>query len=222
MQLGLVCALLVTYIAVENKTYEKEYDSLGRVDMGEEVQDVTIDFIPEPPKPVEKIPLAPVPDNIKKVDNEEEEDAIIFESTEDEPDVPLKLEDLVEVDVDEPIKEDVPFAVIENVPVFPGCTGTNDEKKQCLEKKMQKHVQRYFDADLANELGLAPGKKRIFLQFKIGKTGKIEDVQARAPHPRLKKEAFRIAEKLPLMEPGKQQGRPVRVKYTIPITFKVE
>ena len=87
---------------------------------------------------------------------------------------------------------------------------------------MRKHVQRYFDAELANELGLAPGKKRIFVQFKIDKDGSITSVNARAPHPRLKKEAERIAKKLPKMVPGRQRGKPVRVGYTLPITFNVE
>ncbi|PHO01694.1 hypothetical protein CSC82_22240 [Rhodobacteraceae bacterium 4F10] len=45
---------------------------------------------------------------------------------------------------------------------------------------------------------------------------------ARAPHPRLKKEAERVARKIPKMKPGRQRGRAVRVGYTLPITFNVE
>jgi protein TonB len=69
---------------------------------------------------------------------------------------------------------------------------------------------------------LSPGKKRVYVQFKISKTGDIVDVRARGPHARLEKEAVRVVELLPKMEPGKQRGRPVGVKYTLPITLLVE
>jgi len=45
---------------------------------------------------------------------------------------------------------------------------------------------------------------------------------ARGPHARLEKEAIRVVELLPDMTPGKQRGRPVGVKYTLPITLVVE
>ena len=58
--------------------------------------------------------------------------------------------------------------------------------------------------------------------FKIDKTGAITDVMARAPHNRLRDEAIRVVKSLPHMTPGKQRGRPVGVKYSLPIAFKVE
>ena len=92
-----------------------------------------------------------------------------------------------------------------------------------MEQRLKrKHIQRNFNAELANELGLSPGKKRIYVQFKIDKDGSITNVVARAPHPRLKKEAERVARKIPKMKPGRQRGRAVRVGYTLPITFNVE
>ena len=45
---------------------------------------------------------------------------------------------------------------------------------------------------------------------------------ARAPHKRLQQEAIRVVKLLPKMIPGKQRGRPVGVKYSLPIAFKVE
>ena len=119
-------------------------------------------------------------------------------------------------------QEEVLFNIIEEVPVFPGCEkGTKSQKKACLNKSLQKHIQRYFNSELANELGLAPGKKKIHVQFKIDKDGAITDINARAPHPRLKEEAIRAAKKIPAMKPGKQRGKAVRVSYTLPITFNV-
>ncbi len=86
---------------------------------------------------------------------------------------------------------------------------------------MQKHVQRKFNSELASDLGLS-GKLKIYVQFKITKTGGIQIMGARAPHKRLKKEAIRVVKLLPKMQPGKQRGRPVNVTYMLPISFNVE
>ncbi|WP_299133210.1 energy transducer TonB [uncultured Tenacibaculum sp.] len=222
MQLGLVLALFVTYVAIENKTYDKEYGDLGMANMASEIEEETIEIQPEPPKPPQNTPPPPAPEKIEIVEDEKEVEETVIESTETDESEAVEVEEIEEAEEEEEVVEDVPFSIIEDVPVFPGCSGTKAQKKACLNKKMQRHVQRYFDAELANELGLAPGKKKIYLVFKIGKTGNIEQINARAPHPRLKKEAIRIAKKLPKMLPGKQRGRPVRVGYTLPITFNVE
>jgi len=222
MQLGLVLALFVTYVAIENKTYDKEYGDLGMANMASDVEDETIELQIEPPKPKPNTPPPPAPDKVEVVEDEKEVEETIIESTETDESEAVEVEEIVEAEEEEEVVEDVPFAIIEEVPVFPGCKGTKAQKKACLNKKLTKHVQRYFDAELANELGLAPGKKRIYVQFKIDKDGSITNINARAPHPRLKKEAVRIARKIPKMKPGRQRGKAVRVGYTLPITFNVE
>ncbi|CAL2075647.1 energy transducer TonB [Tenacibaculum dicentrarchi] len=222
MQLGLVLALFVTYVAIENKTYDKTYGVLEGVEMASEIEEETIELTIEPPKPKQNTPPPPAPDKIEVVEDEKEVEETVIESTETDESEAVEVEDIEEVEEEEVVVEDVPFAIIEEVPIFPGCTGSKTEKKACLNKKLQKHVQRNFDAELANELGLSPGKKRIYVQFKIDKDGSITSVNARAPHPRLKKEAIRVAKKIPKMKPGRQRGRAVRVGYTLPITFNVE
>ena len=134
----------------------------------------------------------------------------------------LEVEEIEEVEEAEEVVEDVPFAIIEEVPVFPGCKGTRAEKSKCLNAKIKKHVSRRFNGDLAGELGLSPGKKKIWVVFRIDPKGNITEINARAPHPRLKKEAIRVAKTLPKMIPGKQRGVPVGMKYTLPISFNVE
>ncbi|CAM1343028.1 energy transducer TonB [Tenacibaculum aestuarii] len=222
MQIGLVFALFVTYVAIENKTYDKEYADLGMADMASEIEEETIELQVEPPKPKPNTPPPPAPEKIEVVEDEKEVEETVIESTETDESEEIVVEDIEEVEEVEEVVEDVPFAIIEEVPVFPGCTGTKQQKKDCLNKQLQKHVQRNFNAELANELGLSPGKKRIYVQFKIDKDGSITSVTARAPHPRLKQEAERVARKIPKMQPGRQRGRPVRVGYTLPITFNVE
>ncbi|MDO6674162.1 energy transducer TonB [Tenacibaculum sp. 1_MG-2023] len=222
MQIGLVLALFVTYVAIEYKTYDKEYGELGMANMASEIEEETIELQIEPPKPKPNTPPPPAPEKIEVVEDEEEIEETVIESTETDESEEIIVEDIQEVEEAEEVVEDVPFAIIEEVPVFPGCSGTKAQKKACLNKKLQRHIQRNFNAELANELGLSPGKKRIYVQFKIDKDGSITNVAARAPHPRLKKEAERVARKIPKMKPGRQRGRAVRVGYTLPITFNVE
>ncbi len=223
IQLGLVLALFVTYVAIEHKTYDKSYGELGAADLGNEIEDESLVInAPPPPPPPPATPPPPTPEKIEVVEDDKEIEETVIESTETDESEAVEVDEIEEAVEEEEVIEDVPFSIIEDVPVFPGCTGSNQQKKDCLNKKMRRHVQRHFDAELANELGLPSGKKRIYVQFKIDKDGSITSIQARAPHPRLKKEAERIVKKLPKMKPGRQRGKAVRVGYTLPITFNVE
>ena len=221
MQLGLVLALLVVYLAIEKKTYDRVIENLGPVvlNMEDEEQTIEIEQI-KPPEP--KTPPPPTPDKIEVVEDEEEIEETVIESTETDETEAVEVEDIVEVEEEEEVLEDVPFNIIEEVPVFPGCKGTKQQKTDCLNEKIRKHITKKFNGDLAGELGLSPGKKRIFVFFRIDPTGNITEVNARAPHPRLKKEAIRVAKTLPKMTPGKQRGKPVGMRYTLPIAFNVE
>ena len=77
-----------------------------------------------------------------------------------------------------------------------------------MSEKITKFVQRKFNTDLAGDLGLS-GRQRISVIFKIDKNGDVVGVRARAPHPRLVKEATRVVNLLPKMKPGKQRGKAV-------------
>ncbi len=221
MQLGLVLSLLVVYLAIEKKTYDRVIDDLGPVvlNMEDDEQTIEIEQI-KPPEP--KTPPPPTPDKIEVVEDEEEIEETVIESTETDEDDAIEVEEIIEVEEDEDVLEDVPFAIIEDVPVYPGCKGNKAQLRACLQEKISKHVNRKFNADLASDLGLSPGVKKIFVMFKIDRTGNIVDVMARAPHKRLQQEAIRVVKLLPKMTPGKQRGRPVGVKYSLPIAFRVE
>jgi len=220
-QLGLVLSLLTIYLGIENKTYDEGVDGLALItsdhDDEEEIEEFIIEQIIQP-----KAAPAPAPEKIEIVEDEEEVEETIIESTEIDEDAKVEVDEIVEVEEEEEIMEDVPFAVIEDVPVYPGCKGTKEQKKACLNKALKKLVRKKFNADLAADLGLSPGRKRIIIQFKITKTGNIEIIGARAPHPRLEKEAMRVVKLIPKMIPGKQRGRPVNVTYALPIIFNVE
>ncbi|WP_343069085.1 energy transducer TonB [Hyunsoonleella aquatilis] len=131
-----------------------------------------------------------------------------------------EVEDIEIEKVEEDIE--VPFAVVEKVPVFPGCeNGNKNDKKNCMSKKISDFVSRTFNTELASELGLS-GRQRVNVIFKIGKTGGITDVRARANHPLLEEEAKRVIGLLPKMKPGMQRGRTVTVPYSLPIIFQIE
>jgi len=221
MQLGLVLALMVVYLAIEKKTYDRVIGSLGPVVLNIEDDEQTVEIEQVKP-PEQKAPPPPAPDVIKVVEDEKEIEETIIKSTETNEKDAVRVEQIVDVSEDEDMVEDVPFAIIEDVPVYPGCKGNKDQLKSCLQESITKHVNRKFNSDLASDLGLSPGVKKIFVMFKIDKTGNITDVQARAPHKRLEEEAIRVVELLPKMIPGKQRGRAVGVKYSLPIAFKVE
>ena len=140
-----------------------------------------------------------------------------IEEIEDE----VEIEDIEIEEVEEDIE--VPFSLVEDVPVFPGCENkkNNQEMRKCMSEKITKIVVEKFNTDLAGNLGLS-GRQRISVIFKIDKSGYITDIRARAPHPRLEKEAKRVIGLIPRMKPGKQRGQAVIVPYSLPIIFTVQ
>ena len=220
MLLGLALALLVIYIGIEWKTFDRTVADLGlaNTELEEEIEIPITERIQEVKPPP---PPPPAPEKIEIVEDEEEIEETVLESTETDETEAVEVEEIEEVEEEEEI-DDVPFAIIEEVPIYPGCKGTNAQKKKCFSEKIQKHIGKKFNTGLAGDLGLSSGKKRVYCQFKIDKNGNIVDVRARGPHKRLEKEAVRVVQMLPKMTPGKQRGRPVGVKYTLPITLIVE
>jgi beta-lactamase regulating signal transducer with metallopeptidase domain len=116
---------------------------------------------------------------------------------------------------------DVPFAAIDKVPLFSDCESSDDPKK-CFAESVSKHVSQKFNTSLASELGLGPGKKKVYVQFTIDKEGNITNIKARGPHQTLEGEAVRVINMLPKMIPGEHNGKKVSVKYTLPITLTVD
>jgi protein TonB len=159
------------------------------------------------------------------IDKKQDQEKIIetlFDPKDPEPIDPDFVNTIIEAPIEDVYIEDVHLNFVENVPVFPGCKGSNQELKNCFNKKIQKHFQRKFNSDLPNELGLSPGKKRVIMIFKIDKIGNIIDIMTKSPHPKLDKEAARIIKLLPIMKPCLQQGKPVGVKYTLPMRIDVD
>lgn len=119
--------------------------------------------------------------------------------------------------------EEVPFSLIEDAPIYPGCEKFKSkvERKKCMSEKVQKLINRKFNTGIADDLNLDEGVQRINVLFVIDEHGNVTGIQSRAVHPKLEKEAERVVKLLPKMQPGKQRNESVKVKYTLPILFKV-
>lgn len=122
------------------------------------------------------------------------------------------------------IPKDVPFSLVEQVPVYPGCAPSllQEAARKCMSNAIGRHVLQNFNTNLASTLNLPSGVIRIYVGFKIDKEAKVVNILTRAPHPALEKEARRVIKLLPQLEsPGMQKGKAVNVPYGLPITFNI-
>ena len=103
-----------------------------------------------------------------------------------------------------------PAVVVEEMPSFPGGDA------ECM-RFLNKNIKY---PTIAQENGI---QGRVILQFVVNKDGSIVDVVvARSVDPYLDKEAVRVVNMMPKWKPGKQRGKPVRVKFTLPVTFRLQ
>ena len=214
--IGLTLVLGVTWGAVEYKSYERKIDLTNGDMLVDDEEDVPITEqlkTPPPPPP----PPPPAPEVIEIVEDEEEVEETVIEST--ESDEEMVIEDIVVEDDFDDI--DVPFAVIEDVPIFPGCESVaKSQRRACFQEQMNKHIRKNFRyPDIAQEMGI---QGRVYVNFIIAKDGSITNIRMRGPDKNLENEAARIIGRLPKMTPGKQRGRAVRVPFSIPITFRLQ
>ena len=119
---------------------------------------------------------------------------------------PIPLENPVEEE-----EEEVIFMVVETMPEFPG-------GQQALFKYIEEEKKYPI---IAKENGI---QGRVICQFVVNKDGSIVDVIAirSSGEPSLDKEAIRVIKSMPKWKPGKQRGKPVRVKYTVPVNFRLQ
>jgi len=225
---GLTAVLMLTYVSIELKSEDPrvEVETLEVADnmMGEE-EEVILTM-----PPVQKLPPPPppAPEVIQIVDNKQVIEDRKIETTEvDENKAVVVVNNASaygsEGGTSDEIDEEVPFAVIEDVPVFPGCEKVEKSKRlECFMEQMAKHIkknQQYPEKAMEENI-----QGRVSVLFVIDKDGSISNVQVRGPKggELLENEAKRVIEKLPKFKPGMQRGKPVKVKYSQPITFKLQ
>ena len=205
---GFVLALSLVYIAFEWTNKEiTVYEDVDTDFVFEEELDIvqTAETPPPPPPP----PAAPVVvEVLNVVENTEEVEAVEIVSEDDETE-----EIVIDVPVAAPIEEEeeeVVFQVVEKMPQFPG-------GQQALFEYLSKNI-RY--PVIAQENGL---QGRVICKFVVNYDGSIVDiVVVRSVDPSLDKEAVRVIQSMPKWQPGEQRGKAVRVKYTLPVNFRLQ
>ena len=101
------------------------------------------------------------------------------------------------------------FQVVEEQPMFPGGMGE-------LMKYLQKEIKYPKEAQEQGVQG------RVIVQFVVNKDGSITEAKVvKSVHPLLDAEALRVMGTMPNWTPGKQKGKPVRVRFTLPVTFRL-
>ena len=208
--IGYVLALAVMFIAFE----WSERDKVINIDTGmnefvfeEEIIPITEQEEQKTPPPP---PEAPKAEEIIEI---AENDANVEETTiqaSDETDKAVEVKYVpVEVEEEE-VEEQQIFQVVEEMPEFPGGMA---ECMKWLSKNMKYPT-------ISQENGV---QGRVIVQFVVNRDGSIVDaVVARGVDPYLDKEALRVVGLMPKWKPGKQRGKEVRVKYTLPVMFRLQ
>lgn len=227
-QLGLLLTLFIVFVSLEHET-EKDLN-VALFSKHDTLETVFTFSRPVVIKKVEKKTKVSVKKQVVKtisppkiVKNTEKVVETLIKIPVDNKSVIAIVPEKTSTTVTPSVENTISINNVQNRPIFKGCEGLSEEEnKRCFEKKIQQHVQRYFNVELAQDVGLRSGKYKIFTQFIIDKSGVVSNIKIRAPHKRLEEETNKVVSKIPKFTPGKQNNTPVKVKYTLPITFKVE
>ena len=206
--IGLVLVLSICYVAFEWTEKEvTKYEVTDNDFFFEEeidIQQTTQETPPPPPPPApQEVEVLNVVEDYVEVEE-------IEINTEDDKDVEVVIAPPVEAPKEEE-EEEVIFMVVESMPEFPG-------GQQALFKYLGENVKYPV---IAQENGI---QGRVVCQFVVNKDGSIVDVVVvrSSGDASLDKEAIRVINSMPKWKPGKQRGKPVRVKYTVPVNFRLQ
>ncbi len=206
---GYVTVLAFMFVAFE-WTRDIRVDTSGRINENVFEQDMEIPLTRQPeltPPPPPQV--TPINDVLTIIDDDATAEETNFASLEETgEDVVIKH---IPVTVDEEVVEDDIFVVVEENPQFPN--GGTAGLLQYLGKNIKYPT-------IPQENGT---QGRVTVQFVVNKDGSIVDVKViRGVDPYLDKEAVRVISTMPKWIPGKQRGVPVRCKFTVPVTFKLQ
>ena len=208
LMIGLVISLSIMFVALE-WTQKDEVD--------DEVAYTTVSFVPDEMIPItlpEKKTVPPPPAAVTKADIIE----IVDDDADVDDDIMASIEDNQEwfdpqeydyVVVEPEPEPDEVFMVVEDQPEFPGGTAA-------LLEYLRKNI-KYPAICRENNI-----QGRVIVTFVVNKDGSIVDIEvAKSVNPSLDKEAIRVISQMPKWKPGSQRGKPVRVKYSVPVNFRL-
>ena len=208
LMIGLVISLSIMFVALE-WTQKDEVD--------DEVAYTTVSFVPDEMIPItlpEKKTVPPPPAAVTKADIIE----IVDDDADVDDDIMASIEDNQEwfdpqeydyVVVEPEPEPDEVFMVVEDQPEFPGGTAA-------LLEYLRKNI-KYPAICRENNI-----QGKVIVTFVVNKDGSIVDIEvAKSVNPSLDKEAIRVISQMPKWKPGSQRGKPVRVKYSVPVNFRL-
>lgn len=212
---GLLVGFVLILAAMAVAFEWTEYDRKVTTDSGAEMPAFEEEMVPitEQQEP-EQAPPPPEAPKVEEVLQIAENDAKVEQSTIQASDnkeaVEIKYTPKHVEPVEEKVEEEQIFQVVEEMPEYPGGMA------ECL-KFISSNIKY---PTIAQENGV---QGRVIVQFVVNQDGSIVDpVVMRSVDPYLDKEALRVIKMMPKWKPGKQRGKAVRVKYTVPVTFKLQ
>ena len=235
-QLGLIASLIAVYFVIELKSpisefvveskkevvdiSEKPFHETFRIEkeFKEVVEKVKIDKAPSKPilnrfKEVPNTTIEPIQTDVTSPDDIEDNELLLK---------PIETTAVVLIPTENKI---IDRWALEEVPAFKACAKLKGPAREtCFNEQMANFLISNLEyPEKAKENG---AQESILVEFIINTDGSVSNVkpvfEEKVMNKELEKEALRVVKKLPKFEPGKQAGQPVRVRYTIPITFKIK
>ena len=211
---GLVGILAILFIAFEWSTTEVRKSNLGQRDaVLEEEEEIVMTVQNNTPPPPPPPPMPDVIEQLNVVDDDVEIEEVEVQSAEDDDNTTVEVMDLTAEtgpSEEEEAEGNQIFTVVEQNPEFPG-------GEAALMNYIKKNLK--YPA-FAAENGI---QGRVTLSFTVEKDGSIANIEVmRSPADELSKEAIRVVNSMPKWKPGKQRGKAVRVKYVLPVTFRLQ
>ena len=208
LEIGLIVALalVIAAFAYTPKEHRIEQVDLNYGPVDEQIVEITRQD-QKPPEPPKKVEVKVIADLLQVVTNETKiaTDINFAEFDED-------TEVLQQVEVkEEIIEDDQPFLTAETMPSFQG------GDLNTFRKWVQDNVRF---PQIALENGISG---RVVLSFVIEKDGRLTNIQVlQTPDRSLSEEAIRVLQQSPKWSPGKQRNQAVRVRYTLPVEFRIQ
>lgn len=209
--LGFVFVLSLCYVALEWTEHEVTvYEVIDEEFLIEDELDIQQTQQVETPPPPQQEQVVQEIEALNVVEDDVQTEHIEM-NTEDTGDkIEIAAPVAAPVEQEEEVVEEV-FVVVEKMPEFPG-------GQAALFKYLSENVKYPV---IAQENGI---QGRVICQFVVNKDGSIVDVEVvrSGGDASLDKEAIRVIKSMPKWSPGQQRGKAVRVKYTVPVNFKLQ
>ncbi|MBQ1895949.1 MAG: energy transducer TonB [Clostridia bacterium] len=210
LMIGFVIALAVMFVSLEWTQREIEDNSdiyaVHDVSLVEEMAPITMPekkTVPPPPAAIKKAEIIEIIDDDADIIDD------VMASDEDNSDW-VDINTITVVEPEPEIEDDTEFLVVEDQPEFPGGTAA-------LMEYLYKNI-KYPAICRENNI-----QGRVVVTFVVNKDGKIVNPEvARGVNPSLDKEALRVISQMPDWKPGKQRGKPVKVRYSVPVNFRLK